>query len=109
MSIKNLTPEVYPGSINLQALEMLVANLGITDEKPQPNEHLDYSKMTGGCIRILNKINHDMNEQKALDFYQFLNITDKDKVMDPLQLRDIFRQKGIINYGEDLDDDFSGK
>lgn len=70
--IKNLIQEVIPGSIDMKALENLLKNLGIEDEKPQSNKHLDYSKISGSTIRIFNKLNHDMNEQSVEDLGDFI-------------------------------------
>lgn len=122
MCIKNLIQSVFNGCIDLSALEHLLSNLGIEDEKPASNKHLDYSKLSGEAIRIFNKINHDMNEHNLDELEDFLGKQNLDKieaviggktqtldVLTATKLKDILKDKGIINYGQDLDDDFIRK
>ena len=93
----------------------------------------DYSLFSGSVIRILNKINFVMKLQKDSDIMEFIgeeyyksveiengsikniknfdeknndNNTNLHLVVDPIDFRKILAQKKIINFGEDIDDDF---
>lgn len=122
MWCKNLIQEVFPGWVDLSGLELLLSNLDICDEKPESNKHLDYSKITANTIRIFNKIDHDMIQlgiKEVADFIGKKNLEQLDveikgqvqqlEVVRPTKLADVLREKGIINYGQDLDEDFVGK
>jgi hypothetical protein len=100
-------------------LEGLLVKLGIEDERPESNKHLNYSKINASTIRIFNKVNHDMNEQGIEKLEEFIgeeNLDDLEveiggevqilKTIAATKLQRIFQEKGIINYGQDLDDDF---
>ena len=63
-----------------------------------------------------------MNDQKIVELEDFLgrsnletiemitrSKTEHIEVIKSLKLRDIFRYKGIINFGQDLEDEFIGK
>mmetsp|Transcript_29706 Transcript_29706/g.34033 ORF Transcript_29706/g.34033 Transcript_29706/m.34033 type:complete len:284 (-) Transcript_29706:65-916(-) len=119
MCIKSLIHSSLVGSLDITKLEQVLSKLGIEDEKPVSTKHLNFSKLTGSSIRIFNKINHDMNENEIDDVCVFLGkhnldlveVVARDKAetveaITPIKLRDVLRQKGIINYGQDLDDDF---
>ena len=91
----------------------------------------DYFLLSGPVIRILNKINFVMELQKDSDIMEFIgeeyyksveiengsiknikNLDEKNNnttlhlVVDPIDFRKILAQKKIINFGEDIDDDF---
>lgn len=122
MSIKSIVPSLLKGCIDITRLEELLVKLGIEDEKPIPTKHLNYSKLTGPSIRIFNKINHDMNELEIDEIEDFIgkenldtieivtkNKTENVQTITPIKLMEVLQQKGIINYGQDLDDEFVSK
>ena len=122
MCIKFLVPSLLNGWIDITKIEELLIKLGIEDEKPVPTKHLNYSKLTGPSIRIFNKINHDMNEQEIEDIEDFIgkenldtieivtkNKTENIEMITPIKLREVLQEKDIINYGQDLDDEFISK
>ena len=122
MCIKTLVPSLLKGWIDITKLEEVLLKIGIEDEKPAPTKHLNYSKLTGPMIRIFNKINHDMNElefewledfigESNLDTIEIVtkNKSENIQVITPIKLREVLQEKGIINYGQDLDDEFISK
>jgi hypothetical protein len=117
-----LIQEILPGNIDVTGIEVLLTKMGIEDEKPRPSKHLDYSKITGPTIRIFNSLNHDMNklgQEDLTDFLEEKNLGYTDAeiggqiqkllVIDQIKLRKVLQEKMIINYGQDLDEDFIGK
>ena len=122
MWCRNLIQEVFPGWIDLSGLELLLTNLDIWDEKPLSSKHLDYSKITANTVRIFNKIHHDMVQQELTEVADFIGKQNIEKleveiggslqqleVIHANKLGDVLRDKGVINYGQDLDEDFVGK
>jgi hypothetical protein len=120
--IINLIQEILPGNIDVTGIEVLLTKIGIEDEKPRSSKHLDYSKITGPTIRIFNSLNHNMNklgQEDLTDFLEEKNLgfidaeigghTQKLLVIDQIKLRKVLQEKMIINYGQDLDEDFIGK
>lgn len=114
---------VLPFTINdlcdIQGLKMLLENLGIKEDTPSKNKFLDYSKLEPNSVRIFNRIIiylKDNNIQTVEDFIGKENIEQttivsktKEYVIETVptvKLRQIFRDKNIINNGEDIDENF---
>ena len=119
MAIKNIFNPVLKGCIDIANLEDVLKTLGIEDEMPPYNKHLDYKKLKSSSIRLFNKIFQRMNEIEAETVIEFLGpsnieyiqIVTKDKkeaieVISNYKLREVLREQGVINYGVDLDDEF---
>ena len=62
----------------------------------------------------MSKIANNLEDFIGTDNLETIEIVTKSKtehidVVSSIKLRDWFRSKGIINYGQDLDDDFISK
>lgn len=117
--IKNLTQEILPKCIDFNKLEMMLSELGIQDEIPKSNKHLDYSSIKAPAIRIFNKIAKTMAERNIDSIADFLgpenfNSVDvviggnneKLDIIDSQKLQILFHEKGIVDHGQDMDDEF---
>jgi hypothetical protein len=93
--------------------------MGITENLPESNRHLDYSSLGFGSIRLFNKIIDFMDTHGVQSLEEFLgkdNIdhydvvsqkkTEKIQIVKNTKLRDLLAAKGLHPYGQDLDDRF---
>lgn len=114
--IKDIIQEILPGCVDLGSLEALLVHLGIEDLKP--TKHLDYSSLTANVIRLFNSISSKL-QTTSQNLCQFLGNDNLKSVeistsqgenlylvIDPVDLRKILAKSKIINFGEDLDEEF---
>lgn len=116
---KDLIRPVIQDFVDVRVVLDIMNDLGISENLPPSNKHMDYKKLEGPSIRIFNRIINYMKTNEIMDIINFLNkenldlieVVGKDKqdtieTIQALKLRDILRDKDIINYGEELDDNF---
>ncbi|CAI2373541.1 unnamed protein product [Moneuplotes crassus] len=117
--IEHVLVPFLDNSVEIHSLISTMAKYGCFELFPKSNKHINYRKMDGATIRILNRIIAIMERDKQENVEDFLgekNITyievvspsktEKIGVIDHLKLREVLREKCIIPYGEDLDEEF---
>lgn len=60
--IKDLFNHIVKETIDIMSLEKVIKTLGIEDEKPPFNKHLNYSQLNPSSIKLFNKINQRVEE-----------------------------------------------
>lgn len=119
MNFKDLIRPIIQDFVDVKVVLKIMEDLGITEDIPPATKHLDYNKLEGPAIRIFNRIIRYMKTNEIIDVIEFLHKencelidvvskTKQDKIetIQAAKLRDVLRSKDIIQYGEDLDDNF---
>jgi len=117
---KDLIRPIMQDFVDVKLVLKILEDLGIFEDVPPSNKHLDYNKLEGPAIRIFNEIIRYMKTNEIIDTLEFINkdncdlieVVGKDKsdtiqVIQALKLRDVLRSKDIINYGDDLNENFT--
>ena len=120
MCIKDLLTPILKGYLDIIHLENVLKEIGIEYELPPIHKHLDYSKLDPYSIRLFNKINARIEETGAENIVSFLGrenieyieVVTKNQskqtieVVSNVKFRTILREKAVINYGIEIDEDF---
>jgi hypothetical protein len=120
MYFKDLVRPIIQDFVDVKILKEIMEDLGISEDIPPSTRHMDYNKLEGPSIRIFNRIIKYMKRHKISDVVDFLckenwdliEVVGKEKrdniqVIEATKMRDILRNKDIIGYGEDLNDNFA--
>lgn len=119
MHFKDLIRPIMQDFVDVKVVSKIMEDLGIVEDIPPATKHLDYNKLQGPAIRIFNRIVRYMKTNEIIDVIEFLHKencelidvvskTKQDKIetIQAVKLRDVLRSKDIIQYGEDLDENF---
>ncbi|CAI2365025.1 unnamed protein product [Moneuplotes crassus] len=117
-AIKHIATPFMENTVEVYTLVSVLANYGCYELFPKSNKHINYRRMDGATIRIFNRIIAIMDREKHETIEDFLgesNITyievvspsrtEKIGVVNHLKFRGILRDKAVIPYGEDLDEE----
>ena len=106
--------------MEVESFRFYLSKLGIEEKLPKSNSQMDYTVLRGPAIRIFNRIlkymeDHGVSPVEKLlqneDITETYEVISKDKVhnievVNTIQFRDFLRKIGIINFGEELDEEF---
>ena len=117
--LTNILPLTINDLWDTEGIKMILDTLGIKEDIPPPNKNLDFSKLQPNSIRIFNKIIAYVQENKIdyiddfigkknIEQISIISKTKEHKIetITANKLREVLREKQIIDYGEDLDENF---
>ena len=110
---------VLNDSTDVKELIKILGGLGINEDIPPSTKTLDYFKLDGRTIRTFNKIikylkEYDISDvlkiipKEEIDLFTVVSI-EKEHTIETIRthkFRDLLRSKEIINYGEDIEEEF---
>lgn len=118
-SIPYFCTMAFKDTVKVKSIAKFMTEVGIHEDLPHSNRHLDYTTLGCGSVRLLNKINAYMDEhgqdsveeflgQENIDHYEVVSQkkTEKIQIVKNTKLRDLLWDKGLFPYGQDLDDAF---
>ena len=106
-------------STDVKELITIMKGLGIVEDFPASTKTIDYFQLEGRTIRIFNRIIGYMKEcdisdcidiipKEEIDLFTVVS-KDKERMVETIRtfkFRDLLRSKDIINYGEELEEQF---
>ncbi|CAI2360161.1 unnamed protein product [Moneuplotes crassus] len=117
--LKSTLNPIFRDYCDLGAFIDVLSTLGIKEDIPVGNKYMDYHTLEPTAIRIFNLINEYMEKNmigipKEIfppKMISVVNCVSKNKkedleVIDFIKVRNFLREKEIIRYGEDLDENF---
>lgn len=119
INFKELIPPILSDFIEVNRLIEIFLFLGINEKLPKNRSFVEYSKLNGAQVRLINKINNCLkrDNQTLMDFlgaentqkYQIIckGRTHNVDVVSIKTLTKLLADKKIIEYATDLDDRFT--
>ena len=117
--LDDLLVPILNDSTDVKELITVIKGLGISEDIPSPMKNINFFQLDGRIIRIFNSI---IKYMKEYDVSEVLNIipkeeidlftvvsTNKERTVETIRaskFRDLLRSKEIINYGEELEEQF---